>query len=167
MASGGSVAVQDHIRRRGVFNTMQLSGLQDNAILQKELAGSNAKAPYYPWRYSPDSDMGSDITRQHKDVADYIGARVQAQIQLRNNANRSGMTTANTDIRPTLIAEQEMARRGWLVNPTLAQIYSTESVSQEQHDVDSIAYQTGRGPPVRKHRLRTDYGAPGMVVDDI
>ena len=167
MASSGSLAVQDHIRRRGVFNTQQITGQQDNAILQTELSASNAKAPYYPWRYAPNSVMGENITAQHKDVADYIGARIAAQIALRNSANRSGMTTSNSDIRPTLIAEQELARRGWITNPTLAQIYSTESVSQEQHDVDSIAYQTGRGPPVRKHRLRQDYGSVGMVVDDI
>lgn len=146
---------------------MQLSGLQDNALLQTALTGSNAKSPYYPFRYAPDSDMGSNITAQHTDVADYIGARLKAQIELRNNANRTGMTTANTDIRPTLISEQEMARRGWLVNPTLAQIYSTENVSQEQHDVDSIAFQTGRGPPLRQHRVRTDYGSAGMVVEDV
>lgn len=39
MASSGSAAVAEHIRRRGVFGTQQLSGLQDNAILQVALAG--------------------------------------------------------------------------------------------------------------------------------
>lgn len=48
MAGNGGSAIADHIRRRGIFNTMQLSGLQDNAILQVALAGSNSKAPYYP-----------------------------------------------------------------------------------------------------------------------
>lgn len=166
MASNGGRAIHDHIRRRGIFNTMQLSGLQDNAILQVALAGSNAKAPYYPFRWDPDSPNGDDTMRKRKDVADYIMARVDAQVELRNNANKSGMTTANADVRPTLIAESELRRRGWLVNPTLAEIYTTQSISQEQHDERSIAYQVGRGPPAKKHRIRRDYGGSATVVDD-
>lgn len=71
------------------------------------------------------------------------------QAQLRNNANRSGMTTSNTDIHPTLIHESELARRDWLTNPTLAEVYTTQSISQEQHDERSIAAQTGRGCVIR------------------
>lgn len=89
-------AVADHIRRRGIFSTQQLSGLQDNAILQIALAGSNAKAPYLPWRVSPNTPLGDNITWQHKEVADYVITRTRVQAELRNNANRSGMTTSNT-----------------------------------------------------------------------
>jgi hypothetical protein len=96
MASNGSAAVALHIKRRGVFGTQQLSGLQDNAILQVALAGSNAKAPYLPWRVSPDSDPGLDPTWMRKEVADYILARARTQTALRNNANKSGMTTSNS-----------------------------------------------------------------------
>lgn len=166
MASNGSSAVQDTITRRGVFNTMALTGFQDGAILQYELAGSNAKSPYFPWRYVPGSDIGDNITRQHRDVADYIGARIKAQVRLRNNANRSGMTTSNSDIRPVLIAEQELARRGWLTNPTISQIYSTENVSNEEHSPDTIQEKVVRGGSVRKHRVRADYGASGTVVEN-
>lgn len=149
-----------------MFGTQQLSGLQDNAILQVALAGSNAKAPYFPFKYAPDSEMGLDPARMRRDVADYIYTRVRVQAELRNNANRSGMTTANTDIRPTLIDESELARRGWLTNPTLTEVYTTQSISQDQHDEKSVAYQTGRGPPAAKHRIRRDYGGAATVVDD-
>lgn len=71
-----------------------------------------------------------------------------------------------SDIRPVLIHEAELARRGWINNPTLAQIYTTESISQEQHDEQSIAWQTGRGAPVKRHRVRLDYGGETTVVDD-
>lgn len=166
MASNGGRAVHDHIRRRGIFNTQQLSGLQDNAILQVALAGSNAKAPYYPFRWDPDNPMLDNTMAKRKDVADYIMARVNAQVELRNKANKSGMTTANTDIHPTLIHESELKRRGWINNPTLAEIYTTQSVSQEQHDERSIAFQVGRGPPAKKHRVRRDFGGAATVVDD-
>jgi hypothetical protein len=79
------------------------------------------------------------------EVGDYILLRARAQAALRNNANKSGMTTSNSDTRPTLIHEAELARRGWLTNPTLAELYTTQSISQEQHDEQSIAYMTGRG----------------------
>jgi hypothetical protein len=160
-------AVADHIRRRGVFSTQQLSGLQDQAILQVAMAGANAKTPYYPWRVSPDSPIGNNIVWQHREVADYCLARTRVQAELRNNANRSGMTTANTDIHPTLISPVEMARRGWLTSPTAAEIYTAQGVSQEQHDEKSIAAQTGRGPPASKHRKRYDYGGADTTVDDI
>lgn len=77
-----------------------------------------------------------------KEVGDYVLIRTRTQSALRNNANKSGMTVSNSDIRPTLIHECEMARRGWINNPTLAEIYTTQSISQEQHDEASIAYQT-------------------------
>ena len=89
------------------------------------------------------------------------------QAELRNNANRSGMTTSNTDIRPTLIHPVEMSKRGWVSSPTVAEIYTTQSVAQEEHDERSIAYQTGRGPPQSKHRQRLDYGGVSTTVDDI
>ena len=141
---------------------------------------SNAKAPYLPWRVSPSSDPGMDPTAMRRDVADYILIRARTQSELRNNANKSGMTTSNrcpivffpptnrifSDIRPVLIHEAELARRGWISNPTLAQIYTTESISQEQHDEQSIAWQTGRGAPVKRHRVRLDYGGETTVVDD-
>lgn len=63
--------------------------------------------------------------------------RIRAQCDLRNNANRSGMTVANTDIRPTLIAESELRKRGWVTYPTIAELYTTQSISQEQHDEKS------------------------------
>jgi len=160
-------AVADHIRRRGIFSTQQLSGLQDNAILQIALAGSNAKAPYLPWRVSPNTPLGDNITWQHKEVADYVITRTRVQAELRNNANRSGMTTSNTDIRPTLVHPVEMTKRKWVTLPTTAEIYSTQNVSQEQHDEASIAYQTGRGPPAAKHRQRLDYGGASTTTDDI
>jgi hypothetical protein len=144
------------------------------------LAGSNAKAPYLPWRVTPGTPLGDDITWQHREVADYILTRARVQAELRNNANRSGMTTANTDIHPTLIHPVEMARRGWLYSPTPAEIYTTQSISQEQHDINSIAAQTGRGtrlfalspltfsgPPARRHRVRSDFGGATTVVDDV
>lgn len=159
-------AIHDHIRRRGIFNTMQLSGLQDNAILQVALAGSNAKAPYLPWHASPDSDLGSDPRAMRQEVADYIWTRAQVQADLRNGANRSGMTTANSDICPTLIHESELARRGWLTTPTVAEIYTTQNVYGEQHSERTIAAQLGRGPPVERHRVRRDYGGAATVVDD-
>lgn len=167
MAGAGSPAIADHIRRRGIFGSQQLSGQQDNAILQAALAASNAKAPYLPWRVSPGTPLGDDITWQHREVADYILTRARVQAELRNNANRSGMTTANTDIHPTLIHPVEMARRGWLYSPTPAEIYTTQSISQEQHDENSIAAQTGRGPPARRHRVRVDYGGSRTTVDDV
>lgn len=159
--------IGDHIRRRGVFGSQQLSGLQDNAILQTALSGSNAKSPYYPWRVSPDSQLGDNPTWQRNEVADYILTRARVQADLRNNANRSGMTTANTDIHPTLIHESEMARRGWNTLPTVAEIYTTQNISQEQHDERSIAAQTGRGPPIQRHRVRPDYGGSVTVVDEV
>lgn len=96
------------------------------------------------WRTAPGTPLGDDITWQHKEIADYVMTRIRAQCDLRNNANRSGMTTANTDIRPTLIAESELRKRGWITYPTLAELYTTQSVSQEQHDEKSIAFQVGR-----------------------
>lgn len=140
---------------------------KDNAILQVALAGSNAKAPYLPWRVSPNTPLGDNITWQHKEVADYCLTRTRVQSELRNNANRSGMTTANTDIRPTLIHPVEMHKRGWLTSPTVAEVYTTQNVGQEEHDEKSIAYQTGRGPPQSKHRQRLDYGGASTEVNDI
>jgi hypothetical protein len=77
------------------------------------------------------------------------------------------MTTSNTDIRPTLIHPVEMTKRGWLTSPTVAEVYTTQSISQEDHDERSIAYQTGRGPPASKHRQRLDYGGAVSTVDDV
>jgi hypothetical protein len=162
---------------------MQLSGLQDNAILQIALAGSNAKAPYLPWRVSPGTPLGDNIVWQHNEIADYIEERARAQVRLRKNANRSGMTTADGDIRPTLIHESELARRGWRTNPPVSQVYTAQGVTQEEHDEKSIAAQIGRGmhqrlssesfiildpgPPIKRHRIRPDYGGEVTVVDDI
>ncbi len=64
--------LKDHLERRGVFSSMLLVSLQDNALASQYLDGNNAKMPYLPFG-QPYKNLPP--TQQVKEIADYVGAR--------------------------------------------------------------------------------------------
>jgi len=92
-----------------VFPISILTSQQDNALLSKAMNGNNAKTPYLPF--------GTDYRRltpeqRRAEIADYVAAKTSSQIRLRDNANRTGLTTANYNIHPILIHEVELRKMG-------------------------------------------------------
>jgi hypothetical protein len=165
--------VADHIRRRGIFSTQQLSGLQvlsiclihlftltgqrhsSSGALWLECQGALpavARLARHPARRQHHMAASRDRRLLHH-AHPRAGRAAQQRQPLRHDhfEHRAccnhliSSTHIEQDIRPTLIHQTELAKRGWLTLPTTAEIYTTQSIGQEEHDEQSIAYQTGRG----------------------
>jgi hypothetical protein len=135
--AASSPALLDHLARRGINSSQVRAANQDDNLFQR-YAGANAGSYYAPF--------GSDMyertpANQKKEIADYVIGNVQFQYKLRNNATQSGMTLATRAVKPKLVSDVEMARRGMTINTT-GQIpnplYQGTIVSEVEGDV---AYQ--------------------------
>ena len=99
-----------------------------------------AKSPYLPFG-RPYANMPPG--RQVRELADYVDDRIRKAVKIRSFSNRSGMTTANRNLHPTLLSENEMRKRSATINPSVTQLNPTQS----EHMFDVIA-----------KRRRTKYG---------
>jgi hypothetical protein len=109
---------RDHLARRGIFASQLMVSLQDNELISKALDGNNAKSVYLPFG-RPYANMPPG--QQVRELADYVDERIRAAVRRRAFSNRSGMTTANRNIHPTLISENESRKRSARINPTVLQ----------------------------------------------
>lgn len=94
---------------------------------------------------------------QRADQCDYAAERLLTWNRLASRSGMTGVTTAQYNVHPVLISEQEMARLGQRYNPSLGLLYTTEGPLEERHPDKLIL----RAAHKREQSSRVPYGQTG------
>lgn len=158
MATPGLIATQ---RKKGINSTTWLLSQQKQTILQKFIVGPNA-LPYQPFKRQRGGEDDPTVRELRDDAVDYNVARSQEWNRLSRKAGGGlrGVFASQSDVRPVLISEREMARMNQRYNPSLALIYTTEGPMQERHPDDQILRNAGKTAQPSREK---DLGATGMA----